>query len=111
AVALFGAGLRRGRLGEFLETRIVPERIEHWIEPEQRGSAGVCGGSCPKNFRSIVSARGRRRFVRSADRRGAGPRRAAVLGRRSSTLATRREHAVPFPVAATLTPFRLSTPR
>ena len=23
---------------EFLEARIVPERIEHWIEPEQRGS-------------------------------------------------------------------------
>jgi hypothetical protein len=26
------------RLGEFLEARIVPKRIEHWIEPEQRGS-------------------------------------------------------------------------
>jgi len=26
------------RLGEFLEARIVPERIEHRIEPEQRGS-------------------------------------------------------------------------
>src|SRR5262249_11363610 len=26
------------RLGEFLETRIVAERIEHRIEPEQRGS-------------------------------------------------------------------------
>src|SRR5438132_6783263 len=23
---------------EFLEPRIVPERIEHWIEPEERGS-------------------------------------------------------------------------
>ena len=23
---------------EFLEARIIPERIEHWIEPEQRGS-------------------------------------------------------------------------
>jgi hypothetical protein len=23
-------------LAEFLEARIVPERIEHWIEPEQR---------------------------------------------------------------------------
>ena len=23
---------------EFLEARIISERIEHWIEPEQRGS-------------------------------------------------------------------------
>jgi len=23
---------------EFLEARIIPERIEHWIEPEQRRS-------------------------------------------------------------------------
>ena len=30
--------LRRGRRDEFLEARIVPQRIEHWIEPEQRGS-------------------------------------------------------------------------
>jgi len=30
--------LRCGRLGEFLEARIVPKRIEHRIEPEQRGS-------------------------------------------------------------------------
>jgi hypothetical protein len=29
---------RRGRGGEFLEARIIPERIEHWIEPEQRRS-------------------------------------------------------------------------
>jgi hypothetical protein len=35
-VALFVRCLRRGRLGEFLETRIAAERIEHWIEPEQR---------------------------------------------------------------------------
>jgi hypothetical protein len=27
--------LRRGRR-EFLEALIIPERIEHWIEPEQR---------------------------------------------------------------------------
>ena len=32
---------------EFLKARIVPERIEHWIEPEQRGSER---GSCPKKF-------------------------------------------------------------
>jgi len=30
--------LRRGRRDQFLEARIIPERIEHWIEPEQRGS-------------------------------------------------------------------------
>ena len=30
--------LRRGRGDEFLEARIIPERIEHRIEPEQRGS-------------------------------------------------------------------------
>ena len=30
--------LRRGRGGEFLEARIIPKRIEHRIEPEQRGS-------------------------------------------------------------------------
>jgi hypothetical protein len=29
--------LRRGRGDEFLEARIIPERIEHWIEPEHRG--------------------------------------------------------------------------
>jgi len=30
--------LRRTRRGEFLEARIIPERIEHGIEPEQRRS-------------------------------------------------------------------------
>ena len=30
--------LRRGRGDEFLETRIIPKRIEHRIEPEQRRS-------------------------------------------------------------------------
>jgi hypothetical protein len=38
---------RRGRLAEFLEARIIPERIEHRIEPEHRGSEP---GSCPKKF-------------------------------------------------------------
>jgi hypothetical protein len=37
--ALFVHRFRRFRRDEFLETRIVPERIEHWIEPEQRRSA------------------------------------------------------------------------
>ena len=35
---LFVRCLRRGRLGEFLEARIIPERIEHWIELEERRS-------------------------------------------------------------------------
>jgi hypothetical protein len=30
--------LRGWRGGESLETRIIPERIEHRIEPKQRGS-------------------------------------------------------------------------
>jgi hypothetical protein len=34
----FGAGSRLLFLAEFLEARIVPQRIEHWIEPEQRRS-------------------------------------------------------------------------
>src|SRR5437588_4749158 len=29
---------RRFAAREFLEARIIPERIEHWIEPEQRRS-------------------------------------------------------------------------
>src|SRR6266513_3419159 len=29
---------RRGQADEFLETRIVPERIEHRVEPDQGGS-------------------------------------------------------------------------
>jgi hypothetical protein len=35
--ALFFRRFRRARC-EFLEARIIPERIEHRIEPEQRGS-------------------------------------------------------------------------
>ena len=62
-LALIVRCLRRGRLGEFLEARIIPQWIEHWIEPEQRGS-------CPKSFRSIVSARAT--FDRSSRARGRG---------------------------------------
>jgi hypothetical protein len=36
--ALFVGLSRRFRSSEFLEARIIPERIEHRIEPEQRGS-------------------------------------------------------------------------
>jgi len=34
----FSLGFRCFRLGEFLEARIIPKRIEHWIEPEERRS-------------------------------------------------------------------------
>ena len=34
---LRGRLFRRARGGEFLEARIIPERIEHGIEPKQRG--------------------------------------------------------------------------
>jgi len=37
-VFLFARGFRRGRGSEFLEARIISERIEHGIEPEQRRS-------------------------------------------------------------------------
>jgi hypothetical protein len=33
-IALFVHGFRRFRGSEFLEARIIPKRIEHWIEPE-----------------------------------------------------------------------------
>jgi hypothetical protein len=36
-VVLFVRRFRCGRGGEFLEARIISERIEHGIEPEQRG--------------------------------------------------------------------------
>src|SRR4029434_4632416 len=49
---------------------------------------------------AIASALTRRRFFRSADRRGAGPRPETVSRRRSSAFALRREHAVQLPVAA-----------
>ena len=39
-IALLVRRFRCRRLGEFLETRIIPKRIEHRIEPEQRGPSG-----------------------------------------------------------------------
>jgi len=36
--ALLVRRLRRFRGDEFLETRIIPEWIEHRVEPEERGS-------------------------------------------------------------------------
>src|SRR5438552_18678155 len=53
-----------------------------------------------------LSARGRPRFVRSADRRGAGPKPGTVLRHRSSASMMRREHAVQLPVAARQAPSR-----
>ena len=38
--------LRRGRDDELLEARIIPERIEHRIEPEQRRSERCAHTHC-----------------------------------------------------------------
>jgi len=40
-LSLFVRRLRRFRGGEFLEARIVPQRIEHRIEPEQHEAPHV----------------------------------------------------------------------
>src|SRR5437667_369970 len=41
---LFVTCLRLGLGDEFLEARITPERIEHWVQPEQsRSERHVCG--------------------------------------------------------------------
>jgi len=45
-LALFVRCVRHGRLGEFLETRIVPERIEHRIELGQRRSKRLVQSQC-----------------------------------------------------------------
>jgi len=37
---------RVGRRGEFLEARIVPERIEHWIEPFPPSLPRACARKC-----------------------------------------------------------------
>jgi hypothetical protein len=42
----FGTGSRLLFLTEFLEARIIPERIEHGIEPEQRGSERCTHTQC-----------------------------------------------------------------
>jgi len=38
AVSRIANLFRRFRGHEFLKARMIPQRIEHWIEPEQRGS-------------------------------------------------------------------------
>src|SRR6476660_7298788 len=58
---------------------------------------------------AIASAQARRRFSRSADRRGAGPRRGAVVRHHSSAQMMRREHAVQLSVAARQAPSRPPT--
>jgi len=42
---LFVRRFRRGRGNEFFKARIIPERIEHWIKPEQRRSVFVTAHS------------------------------------------------------------------
>jgi len=55
-LALFVRCLRRGRLGELLEARIIPERIEHWIESEQRRSERrMCGEGASYGIESSFS--------------------------------------------------------
>jgi hypothetical protein len=58
---------------------------------------------------TVFLALTRRRFFRSADRRGAGPRRGTVLRHHSSASPMRREHAVQFPVAVRQAPSRWPT--
>ena len=64
------------RLGEFLEARIIPERIEHRIEPEQRGSKRHASASEPSLVSRAVSVkrRWRGRALPSAPTRGQGSR-------------------------------------
>ena len=108
--SLFVRLVRRLRrfLAEFLEARIIPERIEHRIEPEQRGgerrklSEKVSLYCFSANEVTIFSKRGSPR---------SGSQKGSSLGRRNSARPPRREHGVPFPVAAMLTPSRLPTPR
>ena len=65
--------LRRGRGDEFLEARIIPERIEHWIEPEQRGSEPRPQGSAPYGIESS--------FCKAAMARSGSPICAATRAR------------------------------
>src|SRR5438094_3287123 len=44
----FGAGSRLLFLAELLETRIGAQRIEHWIEPEQRRSKRPGRSQCAR---------------------------------------------------------------
>ena len=48
------AGSRLLFLAEFLETRIVPQRIEHRIEPEQRGSQRLRKAVRPRTVSRVV---------------------------------------------------------
>jgi hypothetical protein len=53
---------------------------------------------------SIIWEQAKQQFSRSADRRGAGPRRGTVSRRRSSAFVMRPEHAAQLPVAARQAP-------
>ena len=65
----FGAGG-----GEFLEARIIPKRIEHRIEPEQRRSERQAAASAP--LYGIESS-----FCKAAMARSGSPMRAATRAR------------------------------
>ena len=69
--------VRRGRADEFLEARIIPKRIEHRIEPEQRGSERhVCSQCALRTVSRVVSVkrRWRGRVLPSAPLPGRGSR-------------------------------------
>jgi hypothetical protein len=61
-IALFVRRFRRSR-SEFLKSPIIPERIEHWIEPEQRRRERavrlIARRSCSRLFRRIDNECGR----------------------------------------------------
>src|SRR5205823_1422987 len=80
---------------------VVHRERESPLSPSDWRSFAFIGG--------FLSARATLRFARSADRRGAGPRREAALRRRSSGFAMRREHAAQLPVAARQAPSPLPT--
>src|SRR5437870_4322027 len=85
----------------------------HFMRPPLRSiNSKVRRGSESINWRGVVItllARARRRFFRSADRRGAGPRPGTVLRHRSSAFVMRWEHAVQLPVAERQAPYRPPT--
>ena len=63
-LALFVRCLRRGRLDEFLEARIIPERIERWIEPPR------CQRPLCFHFLSEPKAFATRAWKRGSSRKG-----------------------------------------
>src|SRR5438270_6620017 len=70
-----------------------PRRLRGFCITKMRLTSWPCLGTAP-----VTSVPATLRFFRSADRRGAGPRRGVVLRRRNSAFAMRREHAAQLPV-------------